>query len=105
MCHFASFILTKNEAYYLDTSDSHEDIIEFFHLRDDYTNLVRVEINPPENKTDIQNPDKWIFKVDQDCYPNWTYKGDPTLEEQTRKALAKKNYKTKYRKDCFKRFL
>jgi hypothetical protein len=90
MCKFASFILTKSNEYFLDTSDSHEDIIEHFHLDDDEISIVRVELIPPSNREDILDENKWEFNVDQDEYPDWTYSGDPTLEEKARKALVRR---------------
>jgi hypothetical protein len=95
MCHFASFVLTKNDAYYLDNSDSHEDIIEYFNLKDDSFNLVRVELIPPKSFDELTDADLWTFHVDQDFYPDWTYNGDPTLQQISRKALAKRIQKQK----------
>lgn len=90
MCEFASFVLTKNNAYYLENSDSHEDIIQQYNLVDNEVNLVRVELTPPQNKEDILDVNKWGFRVDQDIYPEWTYVKDPVLETQARKALTKR---------------
>ena len=90
MCRFASFILTKTNEYYLETSDSHEDIIEHYSLNDNRVEIVRVEIRPPKNKEEINDVSKWEFHIDQDQYPIWTYKGDLTLEEKTRKALVRR---------------
>lgn len=90
MCHFASFVVTKKSVYYLENSDSHEDIIEQNKLLDDEFNLVRVELLPPENIEDISDVTKWTFEVDQDYYPGWTYKGDPVLESQARQALERR---------------
>lgn len=87
MCNLASLVLTKNNVYYLSNSNSHEDIIEHFHLKDE--NIVRVELTPPDSFDDLTNIDLWTFKVDQDIYPDWTYKGDITLEEKSRKALPR----------------
>lgn len=92
MCNFASFVLTKYDEYYLNGSDSHENIIEYYNLRDNIYNIeiVRVELIPPDNEEDFQDLSQWEFKVDQDEYPDWTYEGDPTLEEKARKALARR---------------
>jgi hypothetical protein len=90
MCQFASFVLTKYDAYYLNGSDSHEDIIEYYNLPDQKVEIVRIELLPPEQEKDILNVEKWEFKVDQDEYPDWTYEGDPVLEEMARKALIKR---------------
>lgn len=90
MCNFASFVLTKNNVYYLETVNSHEDIIDHYNLNDNDYNIVRIELKPPQRDADLQNVDLWDFKVDQDEYPDWTYKGDPALEAQARKALARR---------------
>lgn len=90
MCNFASFVLTKNDVLYLDTSDSHEDIIRYHKLNDSELNIVRVELKPPTYKENIQNINQWKFIIDQDIFPDWTYPGDPTLEEKARKALARR---------------
>jgi hypothetical protein len=102
MCNFASFILTKNNEYYLEDSDSHEDIIAHYHLKDDEINIVRVELIPPYNKAYIQNINQWIFYIDQDIYPPWSYAGDPTLKEKALKALARriKDQKIGYTVEC-----
>lgn len=90
MCYFASFVLSKNNAFYLETLDSHEDIIQHFNLNDSKISVVRTELTPPESFDDIQDPSKWKFKLYQDSYPDWTYKGDPSLELLSRKALQKR---------------
>ena len=90
MCRFASFVLTKNDEYYLETTESHENIIQTFNLKDDEVNVVRVELILPVDRAEILNVSKWTFVVDQDKYPDWTYRDDPTLEEKARKALARR---------------
>lgn len=90
MCRFASFVLTRNNEYYLENSDSHEDIIENFKLVDDGNNIVRIELIPPKDTTKIHNISKWKFIIDQDKYPDWTYKNDPSLEAQAKKALQRR---------------
>lgn len=95
MSEFAAFVLTKKSIYYLENSDSHEDIIENFQLRDDEVNLVRVIMVPSIDKSKASNPDNWTFRSCQQIYPDWTYYKDPTLEEITRKALAKRIIKQK----------
>jgi len=88
MCKFASFVLTKTSEYYNKNSNSHEDIIIKYNLssldNEERCELVRIEITPSKTPQDLST---WIFKVDQDIYPEWTYKNDPTLEERSRKVL------------------
>jgi hypothetical protein len=104
MCEFASFILTKSNEYYLENSNSHEDIIDKYHFNDN--NIVRIEMLPPvpilneERYTEkflnkLRDPNNWRFKVDQDTYPDWTYKGDPTLKEKALKVLTRRIKKQK----------
>jgi hypothetical protein len=91
MCEFASFVLTKDREYWHPTSHSHENIISHHkieHLDSTVTGLVRVEITP--NNEDIKNLDSWVFRVDQDIFPAWTFHRDPVLERRTREALARR---------------
>jgi hypothetical protein len=91
MCEFASFVLTKGREYWHPTSHSHENIISHHkieHLDSTGTGLVRVEITP--NNEDIKNLDSWVFRVDQDIFPEWTFHRDPVLERRTREALARR---------------
>jgi len=93
MCEFASFVLDKTHEYYLQTSDSHTDIIEHYKLREMHPNgldaaILKVEITPPpENrKAPI---DQWNFRIDQDIMPTWFDAAD--AETRTRAALARRS--------------
>jgi hypothetical protein len=91
MCNFASFILTKDKAYWY-ASDSHEDIIEQHSIREldqaGFVDIVRVELTPPDHgHSDLST---WDYRVDQDVMPTWTYKSDPGLEQRARKALEQR---------------
>ena len=73
MCEPASFILTKDRAYWSKLTDSHKDIIAEFGLHTDGAKgpkIVRVEITPPDGKFDAPL-DQWKYKVDQDQTPKW----------------------------------
>ena len=86
MCNPASFVLTKDAAFWSKTSDEHERIIEKFKLHADGvrgTNIVRVEINPPDG--DMSKPlSKWIYHLDQEEKPDWY---DP-VESEKRARIA-----------------
>ena len=90
MCNFASFVLTKDKEFWLDDSDSHEDIIEHYELHADGArgpNIVRVEISPPvENR--IAPLGDWKYKTDQDTLPEWFNSAE--CESRTRAALARR---------------
>jgi hypothetical protein len=74
MCEPASFVVTKKRVFWSKRSDSHEDIVDEFKLKErdarkNYT-FVRVEIVPPNR--DYSLPfSKWIYKLDQDLKPDW----------------------------------
>jgi hypothetical protein len=92
MCEFASFVLTKDAEFWCSDGDSHERIIAAHNLGSldaDRLNLVRVEITPgpPETVRDLST---WTFRVDQNIWPEWTYRGDPGLESRARRALARR---------------
>jgi len=89
MCKFASFVLTKENVYWLPKDESHENIIKEFKLVELFggkPQIVRVEITP--NKETIGELDTWQFKIDQDILPDW-YDQD-TDELRTRAALRSK---------------
>ena len=74
MCQLASFIVTKSQVFWSKFSDSHEDIIEEFGLKEmnvrQEPTFVRVEITPPNNDYSIPITD-WQYKLDQDIRPGW----------------------------------
>ena len=89
MCNFASFVLTKDAAFWSDKSDSHEAIIAEHNLHADGVrgpNILRVEIVPAgvmlKRFSDYKD---WEYKVDQDRMPEWF---DAARDEKrARKAL------------------
>ncbi len=93
MCKFASFVLTDRKAYWLPTSDSHQDIIEHYQLRetgpDDLAvQILRVEIVPPTDGRCPLDLATWQFQIDQDLRPDWA---EPVeCEARTRAALAER---------------
>ncbi len=85
----ASFVVTKNKVFWSKKSDSHQDIIEEYHLVEMVNNqvtFVRTEISPEDR--DLRRPPKeWKFIVEQDILPDWY---DPKeVERRCRIALTK----------------
>jgi len=90
MCKYASFVLTKDKAFWSKNTESHEEIICEFNLCEtDSTktriNILRVEISPVKI---FSNLSKWEYKVDQDLRPEWFDAAE--CEKRTRAALKKK---------------
>jgi hypothetical protein len=91
MCNFASFVLTKDSIFWCDESDSHEDIISENSLHADGVagpNVLRVEVSPTKNVTDLMDFASWQYKVDQDIMPGWF--DAVTCETRTREALQER---------------
>jgi hypothetical protein len=91
MCNFASFVLTKDSIFWCDESDSHENIISENSLHADGVagpNVLRVEISPTKNVTDLMDFASWQYKVDQDIMPCWF--DAITCETRTREALQER---------------
>ena len=90
MCYPASLIVTKQGVKWSRKTDSHEDIIREFGLKDEVANkitLVRVEITPPNG--DMRTPiEQWVYKVDQGLLPDWYEKNPEKWEAEARAALA-----------------
>ena len=104
MCKFASFVLTKDREFYLDTSDSHTEIISANQLNEwgaRGPNIVKVEISPTEKIKKWPSLKAWKFKIDQDKLPDWADKEE--IEKRTRAALQrrfKKGFQTVYASGC-----
>ena len=87
MCAPASMILTKDSVLWSKTTDSHEEIIREFGIRDavgGVPQIVRVEITPPHGNFEAPAKD-WTYKLDQDHVPAW-YEAEEG-ERRTREAL------------------
>lgn len=84
MCIPASFIITRERTLWLVNSDSHEDIIEFYGLKEG--DFVRIEISPPDMEYALPI-DRWVYKTDQDILPEWH--NDKWAEEMCRLELPK----------------
>lgn len=98
MCKFASFVLTKGEEFWSETSDSYEQIIKEHQLHADGArgpNILRVEISPTDKIKVWPSLKAWEYRVDQDVMPEWFIA--ETAEKRTRLALARRfrdGYKT-----------
>ena len=93
MCKAASFMVTKDNVFWSETSDSHLEIIKEHNIHVDGVrgpNAVSVEISPPGGNLALPLS-RWIWKVDQDTLPDWWDAED--AECGTRAALRdwKKN--------------
>lgn len=94
MCEPASMIVMKEgktfKVFWSKTSDSHEDIISEYNLRDtnvrSETTLVRVEITPKYRDYSIPLSE-WSYKTDQDLLPEWY--DAKKAEKAVRKELPK----------------
>ena len=92
MCSPASMVLTKDRVFWSTKTDSHEEIIREFKLRESDGRarvfVLRVEITPPGG--DYSKPlGDWRYKTDQNGYtlPGWHDKERD--ERRTRDALKK----------------
>ena len=66
-------VMTKTKVFWSEKTDSHENIIAEFALREIVRNavtFVRVEIVPPDNHFDAPAA-AWGWCVDQDILPKW----------------------------------
>ena len=71
MCKFFSSILTVDDQFlYLESSDSHEDIIDAHNLRDNGKAFVRGEFSP-KNLEDFCDVEKYEFTLDETVAPEW----------------------------------
>jgi hypothetical protein len=82
MCQFLSAVVTKDEIYTSDVSDSHEDILQANNLKDDPTVIVRVEYTS-DTKHDV---DSYALSIDQDEIPDWFTE---KRQEQVTRALKR----------------
>ena len=91
MCKFASFIITKDREFWLETSDSHSEIITANKLHEvgaHGPNLVKVEITPSPKLKVWPSLKAWDYKIDQDILPEWHIPA--TTEKRARAALLRR---------------
>ena len=72
MCNFLSAIVRKNGDLHFNLwTDSHEDLIQLFALRDNREgNFARVEFTP-KDPADLDKPEKYHLKIDEARGPDW----------------------------------
>jgi len=89
MCIPASFVVTKERVFWSKNTDSHEEIICEFRLKEmdvrGTPTLVRIEITPP--MADLGKPlTDWVYHLDrQDIRPSWYDAAD--VERRARSVL------------------
>src|SRR6202142_3536638 len=84
MCNFKSAIVTRQgDVCEHWNTDSHEDLIDLFNLRDRKDFFVRVEFNP-EKVQDLIDVEKYVLKVDEENVPEWFEE----YREATQKRLS-----------------
>jgi len=74
MCQFLSAVVSKNgEVYCNPFIDSHEEIMQYFNLRDDTSqfinNIVRVEFTPKDD--DYFDVENYQLRVGENSIPDW----------------------------------
>ena len=91
MCNAFSAVVVRNgKVYWRCGMDGHNEIVNHFKLKDDKVgNICPIEITP-ENKNYI-NPNKWVFKFDEDC-PDWWKKSHEQNSWDAHKKWMKEVY-------------
>ena len=85
MCDFFSAIVLKNGDVLLNPyTDSHEELIKMFNLRDNRLgNFARVEFKPPTPEG-LTQPDLYKLRIDEEAEPDWF---DEAMKEKTTEHL------------------
>ena len=85
MCQFFSSIVTRQgDILWNEYTNSHEDLVEYFNLRDDNNlqHFVRCEFTPKENKyADVEH---YTLKVDEKTKPKWFVE----IQEATKEKMS-----------------
>ena len=93
MCEFHSGIVLKNKVITDLDTDSHSDLLEKYHIKDDFkeADFVKVElvpVNKPLHEAILTPTDKeWELKVDQSNYPNWWQASEKWAKKEMLKSL------------------
>lgn len=91
MCQFKSAIVTRTgDVLHHDMTDSHEDLIAYFGLRDDnhLDHFVRVEYRPYDTG-DLPNVEKYNLIVDEGEVPNWFNEFRESTVEKMRAIVSR----------------
>ena len=95
MCRFKSGIILKDKVVIApEDNDSHSDLLESLGIEDSYIGasktFVRAELVPKKDSEwwidPSENPEKWMFVVDQDITPDWFDK--ETHEKEFRESVC-----------------
>jgi len=87
MCKFFRCLITKDRVYWNRNTDSHEDIITMYRLKDNEVDLVRVELLPIDGDVFNLNRENWKLEIDQDILPVWFEKS--LYEDEVFKAFSR----------------
>jgi uncharacterized protein YjbI with pentapeptide repeats len=75
MCkHKSGWYLETGELIHAPETDDHESLAQAFGLRDNHitrNRMVRVELQPPDDPKEIQNPEAWKLVLDEENAPSW----------------------------------
>ena len=104
MCKAFSCIVMKEkkagkiQVFWKMGLDSHESILSEFKISDskDTTEFVRCEVSPKNEN--YLNPDKWVFKVDENSIPDWFSPAHKDDVNKIFKTFKKELYKIVIRK-------
>ena len=83
MCNAYSMVLSKENDYF-NESNSHEDIIRKYNLREEFggkIQIVRAEFVPP-NRDYLADVADWKAVIDQDLLPDWA---DEAINDRIRR--------------------
>ena len=71
MCEFKSMIVMQSEILYSKKHDNHRKLLEERNISDNsiQPNFVKIELVP--KNFDYENLDSYIFKIDQNFFPEW----------------------------------
>ena len=95
MCRYFSAIVTKDKILWDLDTDSHEDLIEKFKLKDTTKepDFVRVEILPKDNNIFNHDLKNWELHKDQDLIPGWF---DFKASEKEVKKVLKESFEQRF---------
>jgi len=75
MCnHKSGWYLESGELVHAPETDDHESLSQAFNLHDNHLSrdrAVRVELQPPDDPKEIQNPEAWKLVLDEQNAPSW----------------------------------
>jgi hypothetical protein len=93
MCKFYSAIVLRNgDLLHNENLTSHEDLIDFFEIKDIQINcdkFVRVEFSP-ENDNDFSDIEKYQLRIDEDSIPEWFEKHREYISERLKEIVIRR---------------